>query len=68
MALENGLYAKVFMIHRKELYYKKVRYRTKKYNFQGQSVRTKNWFDLDHEWLKENFITCEPYFYKNESN
>ena len=35
-----------------------------KYNFQVQSSRTKHWFDLDHEWLKENFMAREPYFYK----
>ena len=63
MALENGLYAQVFMILRRELDDIKEKDKTKKYNFQGQSARTKHWFDLDHEWLKENFMTCEPDFY-----
>ena len=51
MALENGSHAQVVMIHRRELYDKKEKYK-KKYNFQGQSARTKYWFDIDHEWLK----------------
>ena len=38
---------------------------TRKYNFQGQSARTKHWFDLDHEWMKENSMKREPDFYKN---
>ena len=42
------------------------KYKTKKYNFQRQSARTKNWFDLDYEWLKENFMTREPDFYKKQ--
>ena len=36
-------------------------------NFQVQSEITKHWFDLDHEWLKENFMTRKPYLYKNIS-
>ena len=53
MSLENGLYAQVVMIRRRELYDKKEKYKTKTYNFQGQSARKKHWFDLDHEWLKK---------------
>ena len=34
------------------------------YNSQGQSARTKHWFGLDNEWLKEKFMTREQYFYK----
>ena len=41
---------------------KKIR---QKYNFQGQSSRTKNCFDIDHEWLKENSMTRKPDFHKN---
>ena len=43
---------------------KKEKENTEKHNFQGQSARTKGWFDIDHEWLKENFITRELDFYK----
>ena len=64
MALEQGLYAKVVMILRRESYDIKEKDKTKIYNFQGKSARTKHWFNLDHEWLKENFMTREPDFYK----
>ena len=64
MALENGLYAQVVMIQRKNLDDIKEKYKTNKYNFKGQPARTKHWFDLDHERLKENFTTREPDFYK----
>ena len=63
MALENGLYAQVVMIIRRELDDEQEKYKTKKYYFQGQSARTKDWFDIDHAWLKENLMTREPYFY-----
>ena len=64
MYLENELYAQVVMICRRDLYDKNENYKTKIYNFQGKSARTKSWFDLDHEWLRENFMTRELYFYK----
>ena len=32
--------------------------------FQGQSVRSKHWFDIDIKWFEENFSTIEPQFYK----
>ena len=63
MALGNGLYAQAVMICRRELDDIKEKYKTKIYNFQGQSARTKHWFDIDHDRLKENFMTREPYFY-----
>ena len=36
---------------------------TKKYNFEGQSERSRCWFNLDHECLEETFMTREPDFY-----
>ena len=36
----------------------------KKYLFQGQSTRFKNWFDLDTEWVEQNFSKREPQFKK----
>ena len=36
----------------------------KKYLFQGQSARSKRWFDIDIDWLEEEFIKREPQFYK----
>ena len=65
MALEQGLYAKIIMICRRNLYDIKEKDKTKIFNFQGKSARTKHWFDLDNEWLKENVITGETDFYKN---
>ena len=41
----------------------KEKYKTDKNKSQGQSAITKNWFDLDHEWLRGNFVTYEPDFY-----
>ena len=51
------------MIPRRESYDKKEKDNTEVYYFQGQSARTKHCFDLDHEWLKENFMTRKPDFY-----
>ena len=51
------------MICQRESDAKKEKENTKKYNFQGQSARSRRWFDLDHEWLDENFSTRKPYFY-----
>ena len=55
--MENGLYAQVLMIRLRESTDKKEKDKTKKYNFQGQPARTKHCFDIDHEWLKEIFMT-----------
>ena len=35
------------------------------FNCQGQPARRKHWFDIDHEWSKENFMIGDPGFYKN---
>ena len=64
MAIEQCLYAQVVMIHRKDPDNKKEKEKTKTYDFQGKSARSTRWFDLDHEWLEENFRTREPDFYK----
>ena len=64
MATEQGLYAHVVMILQNESENKKEREKTKKYNFQGKYAISKRWFDLDHDWLEENFMTREPCFYK----
>ena len=61
--MEQGLYALVVIILRRESDDKKEKENTKKYNFKGQSERSRRWFDLDHEWLEEIFRTGEPYFY-----
>ena len=38
--------------------------KNKEYNLQGQLSRSRRWFDLDHNRLKENFMPREPYFYR----
>ena len=38
--------------------------KNKEYNLQGQLSRSRCWFDLDHNRLKENFMPREPYFYR----
>ena len=35
-----------------------------KFKFQGQSVRSKLWFDLDFYWIGVKFSTREPDLYK----
>ena len=62
MDMEQGSYVQVFMIRRKDLYNKKEKENTKKYNFQGNSARSIQWLDNDHGWLEENFSTYEPDF------
>ena len=65
MAMKQGLYAQVVMIRQKESYNKKLMESTKNYYFQGQSARSGRWFNIDHDWLEETFMTCEPHFFKN---
>ena len=64
IALELGLYEQVVMIGRRGSDDIKEKDKTKTFHFQGQSVRTKHWFDLDHELLKKHFMTREPDFGK----
>ena len=65
MDTEQGLYAQVFMIRRKDLDNEKEKENTKKYKFQGQSTTSIRWFDIHREWLEEKSSTREPDFYKN---
>ena len=53
MATELGLYAQVIMLRQKYLKFvatdkNKIE---AKFNFQGQSTRSKRWFDLDFGWI-----------------
>ena len=63
MAMEIGLYAQVIMIRQMESDDKKEKEKTNNItsndNQQDQDVG----FNIDHEWLKENFMTHEPDFY-----
>ena len=56
------------IIRQKDSNNKKEKEKTKKYNFQGKYERSIFWFNLDHEWLVENFRTRETDFYKNYQN
>ena len=55
MAMEQVLYAQLFMILKKYLDNKNKK----------ETARSKLWFDLDHEQLEEIFSKSEPEFYKN---
>ena len=66
MAMEQSLYAQVIMFRQKDLKFdaadkNKNEY---KFKFQGQTGRSRLWFDLDLDWIDINFITPEPDFYK----
>ena len=63
--MEQRLYSQLVMIRQKDSDNKNKVEKTKKYNFQGQSSISIRCFDLDHEWLEDNFRTREPDFYKN---
>ena len=65
MVREQGLYAQVVMLHRKHLNITEANKNKNKdkLKFQGQSARSKRWFDLDFDWIEENHSTCETGFY-----
>ena len=63
--MEQGLYVQVGMLCWK---YLKITEANKnkneaKFKFQGQSEISKRWFDLNFDWIGENFSTCEPGFF-----
>ena len=63
--MEQGLYARVDMLRRKDLKFiatNKNRNEAK-FKFQGQSERSHCCFDLDFDWIEVNFSTREPDFY-----
>ena len=66
MAMEQGLYAQVIRIRRKDLEFvatDKIKIEAK-FKFQGQSARSQRWFDLDLDWIEVNSSTSEPDLYK----
>ena len=67
-AREQGLYAQVIMIFRKNLNNKKEKEMTNKCNFKAQSARSKRSFDIVHTCLEEIFITRESYYQKITPN
>ena len=68
MALAEGLYAQVVLISRRNLNDFFFKIRQNKLTSKENQQEPKNWFDLDHEWLKEYCMTREPDFYKTISN
>ena len=64
--MEQGLYAQVIMLRRKDLNFVAI-YKNKnepKFKFQGQSERSLSWFDIDFDCIEVNFNTREPDLYK----
>ena len=66
MATEQGLYSQVVVFHRKDLTFTEANNNKNeaKFKFQGQSVISQRWFNLDLDWIEVNFSTHEPNFYK----
>ena len=65
--MEQSLYAQVIKFWRKDLKFDAAdkNKNGSKFKFQGQSARSKFWFDLDLYWIDINFSTREPDFYKS---
>ena len=65
MAMEQILYAQVLKFWRKDLKFdaSDKNKNGSNFKFQGQSGRSKLWFDLDLDWIGINFSTQEPDFY-----
>ena len=66
MTMKQGLYAQVFKLRRKDLKFIAANHNVNesKFKFQGLSVISQRWFDLDFDWIEVNFIKLEPGFYK----
>ena len=66
MEMEEGLYAQVVMLRRKDLnlILANRNKNESKFKFQGQYARSQRWFDLDFDWIELNSSTREPNFYK----
>ena len=66
MAMEQGLYAQVVMLRRKDLEFIAANKNKNeaKFKFQGQSARSQGWFYLNFDCIEVNFSTREPDFYK----
>ena len=64
--MEQGLYAQVIMIHRKDLEIVAIDQNKNeaKFKFHGQSKRSQRWFNIDLDWIEVNFSNYETGFYK----
>ena len=65
MAKEQGLYAQVVKLRRKDFEFiaENRNKNEAKFKFQGQSARSQRLFDLDFDWIEVNFSTRETDFY-----
>ena len=66
MLREQGLYAQVVKLRQKDLKFIAANKKKNevKLKFQGQSARSKRWFDLGFDWIEVKFSTNKPDFYK----
>ena len=66
MAMRQGLYAKLIMLHQEDLKFVATDQikNEAKFKFQGQSTKSQQCFDLDFDWIEVNFSTRVPDFHK----
>ena len=66
METEQGLYAQVVILNRKDFNTTEANRNENedKLKFQGQSSISQRWLDLDFYWIGEMFCTREPDFYR----
>ena len=66
MAMEKNLYAQVIRFRRKDLKFDAAdeNKNESKFKFQGQTGRSRLWFELDLDWIDIKFSTREPDLYK----
>ena len=67
--MEQRLYAQVVKLCQKYFKFTTENKNTNyaKFKFQGQSARSKRWFDLDFDWIELNVSTIESSFYNKAS-
>ena len=65
MAMEQGSYAQMLILLQKDLnFFATDKNKNEaKFKFQGQSVISQRWFDLDFDWIEVNFRKSEPELY-----
>ena len=66
MATEQGLYAQVAKLRRKDLKFiaENRNKNEAKFKVQVQYERSQSWFDLEFDYIEVNFITHEPDLYQ----
>ena len=66
--MEQGLYAQVVKLRRKDLKFAAVdkNKNEAKFNFRRLSARSQRWFDIEFDCIEVNFSTREPDLYKEK--